>query len=387
MSCKSKTYCPYPFIGASLQSDGTTLPCGQYMNVAPFNKFEPIEVSRNNSHMQEMRRKMLNNEHDSGCQCPAEEAAGIKSMRQYAVEQYGYQEFGKLKTVELFFDNVCNLKCRMCGSPRSHLWYEEEKQLYGTTLSPTKYIKNDLYKTIDIEKLEEIKLYGGEPLLSKEADEFFKNIIDNGNIEDLRIELITNGTVLPMPNVAAALLKCKYLRISISVDGYGELNNFIRSGSNWDEVVKTMNFFNSLITNRKNESLVSVHSAVGIYNANMMRELDEYVLATFPKFIRTKQMIQFPVFLSIQHASEQYKKIIEPYVDQETKDYMYSSTEDYFLHFINFHKKLNQIRNEDLKNNNPLLSNYIESYKDVGDSSNFFIQQIKFLQGYSSQST
>jgi hypothetical protein len=36
------------------------------MNVAPFKKNEPVEVARNNSHMQEMRRKMLNGEHDSG---------------------------------------------------------------------------------------------------------------------------------------------------------------------------------------------------------------------------------------------------------------------------------------------------------------------------------
>ena len=182
MSCKSNTYCPYPFIGASLQSDGITLPCGQYMNVAPFNQYEPVEVARNNSHMQEMRRKMLNNEHDAGCQCPAEEAVGIHSMRQSAIDQFGYQEFKKLKTVEIFFDNVCNLKCRMCGSSRSHLWYEDEKKLYGTTLSPTKYIKNNLYKTIDLESLEEVKIYGGEPLLSNEADDFFKNILINGKI-------------------------------------------------------------------------------------------------------------------------------------------------------------------------------------------------------------
>ena len=72
MSCKSKTYCPYPFIGASLQSSGITLPCGQYMNIAPFNPAQSIEEARNSSHMQDMRMKMLNNEHDSGCQCPAE---------------------------------------------------------------------------------------------------------------------------------------------------------------------------------------------------------------------------------------------------------------------------------------------------------------------------
>jgi uncharacterized Fe-S cluster-containing radical SAM superfamily protein len=382
MSCNSKTYCPYPFIGASLQSDGVTLPCGQYMNVAPFKKNEPVEVARNNSHMQEMRIKMLNNEHDSGCQCPAEEAAGIKSMRQNAIEKFGYHEFRQLKTVEIFFDNVCNLKCRMCGSPRSHLWYDEEKELYGTTLSPTKYVRNNLYKTVDIKNLEEVKIYGGEPLLSKEADDFFKNILDNGNIENLEIELVTNGTTLPLPNFLEALTRCKNLSVSISVDGYDSLNEFIRSGSKWSDIYNTMNFFNELIDKRKNQSIIRIHSAVGIYNANLTSELDTFVTNNFPRFFKSKQMIQFPVFLNIQNAPLEYKNLIEPLVDQETKTYMYNGNLNHFDHFINFHNGLNKIRNENLKNINPLLQEYIDNYKVKTDSKIFFIEQIKLMQGH-----
>jgi sulfatase maturation enzyme AslB (radical SAM superfamily) len=329
-----------------------------------------------------MRRKMLNGEHDSGCQCPAEEAAGIKSMRQNAIEKFGYHEFQQLKTVEIFFDNVCNLKCRMCGSSRSHLWYDEEKELYGTTLSPTKYVRNDLYKTINIKNLEEIKIYGGEPLLSKEANDFFKNILDNGNIENLEIELVTNGTTLPMPNFLEALIRCKKLSVSISVDGYASLNEFIRSGSKWSDIYNTMSFFNELIDKRKNQSLIRIHSAVGIYNANLIGELDTFVTNNFPRFFKSKQMIQFPVFLNIQNAPLEYKNLIEPLVDQETKTYMYNGNLNHFDHFINFHNGLNKIRNENLKNINPLLQEYIDNYKVKTDSKIFFIEQIKLMQGH-----
>ena len=381
MSCKSKTYCPYPFIGASLQSDGVTLPCGQYMNVAPFTAYQPIEEARNNSHMQDMRMRMLSNEHDPGCQCPAEEAAGMKSMRQHAIDQFGYRPFGKLKTVEIFFDNVCNLKCRMCGSPRSHLWYEEEKELYGTTMSPTKYVKNTLHETLDVEELEEIKVYGGEPLQTREADAFFKRVIEQGNIENLYIEMSTNGTTLPMPNVLEAFKRCKRLKLDISIDGYGKLNDYIRSGSDWDSIVENMKFFDSLIDERTEQTVIIVHSAVGLYNANLVTELDAFVEEHFPRFLKTKQMIQYPVFLNIQNASSDYKKKLEPYLDEETVRYMYNGTNDYFAHFVNFHNGLDKIRNESLEDLNPLLSDYIEEYNKIVDSRDFFVQQIKILQG------
>jgi sulfatase maturation enzyme AslB (radical SAM superfamily) len=383
MSCKSKSYCPYPFIGASLQSDGVTLPCGQYMNVAPFTAYQPIEEARNIGHMQDMRMRMLNNEHDSGCQCPAEEAAGMKSMRQHAIDQFGFQPFGKLKTVEIFFDNVCNLKCRMCGSPRSHLWFDEEKQLYGTTMSSTKYVKNTLHETLDVEELEEIKVYGGEPLQTREADTFFKRVIDQGNIEKLYVEMSTNGTTLPMPHVLEAFKRCKRLKLDLSIDAFGKLNDYIRSGSVWEEIVENMKFFDSLIDERQGETIIIVHSAVGVYNINMMEDLNKFVEDNFPRFLKTKQMIQYPVFLNIQNLPEEYKETLEPFIDQETKNYMHGSNNDYFPHFVNFHKGLDKIRNEDLNDLNPLLSSYIEKYNTIVDSSKFFVQQIKILQGQS----
>lgn len=383
MSCKSKTYCPYPFIGASLQSDGVTLPCGQYMNVAPFTANQPIEDARNSKHMQEMRMKMLSNEHDSGCQCPAEEAAGMKSMRQHAVEKFGFQPFGKLKTVELFFDNVCNLKCRMCASPYSHLWFDEEKELYGTTLSPTKYVKRNIADELDVSELEEIKIYGGEPLQSLEAEKFFMELLNNADVSNLSIEMSTNATKLPMKNTLEVFKKCKELKLNLSIDAYGELNNFIRSGSNWNEIESNMQFFDSLYDLRDGHTLIVVHSAVGVYNINCIHELNNFVKEKYPRFLKLQQLIQFPVFLNIQNLPDDYKKLIEPFTDQQTKNYMYSSTNNYFPHFINFHKKLNKIRNEDLKGLNPLLSEYIENYNTIVDSSEFFIQQIKILQSQS----
>ena len=373
----SKTYCPYPFIGASLQSDNLVLPCGQYMDVAQY-KGKSLQEAR--LHMQCMRTKMLNGEHDSGCQCPVEEAAGLPSMRQEALRQFGVQPFGPLKTVEIFFDNVCNLKCRMCSSTHSHLWYEEEKELYGTTYNSTKYTRSSLPNNINVGSLEEIKVYGGEPLQSLEAEAFFKKLLDEATVENLTIEMSTNATKLPMENTLEVFKRCKNLKINLSIDGYGKLNEFIRSGCKWEEIVKVMDFFNELNNERTETTFIQVHSAIGIYNANLIHELEKFVKENYPNFIKTQQMIQYPVFHNIQNMPEDYKNLIEPFVNEETKNYMYSNTTDYAEHFINFHNKLNVIRNE-VFDCNDLLKDYIENYTVKSDSKDFFVEHIKFLKG------
>jgi sulfatase maturation enzyme AslB (radical SAM superfamily) len=192
----------------------------------------------------------------------------------------------------------------------------------------------------------------------------------------------TNGTVLPMPNVLEAFKKCKRLKLDISIDAYGKLNDYIRSGSDWNTIVKNMDFFNSLIDSRENTTIIIVHSAVGIYNVNMITELDTFVEQNFPRFLKTKQMIQYPVFLNIQNASDEYKKQIESHInDNSVIQYMYNGNNDYFAHFVNFHKGLDKIRKEGLENLNPLLSSYIDQYESTINSKDFFIDQIKILKG------
>lgn len=382
MTC-SKTYCPYPFIGASLQSDGVILPCGQYMNEAPLKIYKTIDEARNSPHMAAMREKMLNNERDSGCQCHEEELAGLTSMRQGAIQEFGVQPFGSLKVVEIFFNNVCNLKCRSCASPYSHLWFEDEKKLYGKSLIPEKYILNNVYNELDVSQLLRIKIYGGEPIGSPEANNFFKKIIDANKIDNLEIELSTNGTREPQGYIHDALLKCKMLSLNISIDAYGKLNDYMRSGSNWDEIIKNLNYYNELIDARGSKhTTIRIHSVISIYNANLISELDDFIKKNYPKFIKFQQMVQYPLHLNIQFLPKEYKDLISSTMDESIKAYMYASDDNLFDHFINFHKSLDAIRNESLENLNPLLTDYINSYNiTVLDSKPFFLEQFQTLSG------
>ena len=374
-------------MGASLQPNNTVLPCGQYMNTTPFKKIIPLQQVRDSEYMNQLREGMLNGKHGDGCQCPAEEASGIVSMRQNAIRKFGYEVSSDLKIVEIFFDNVCNLKCRSCGSSHSHLWYDDEMTMFGTTLADKKYQKNHVYKEIDVSKLELIDVYGGEPMLSQDAEDFFSMMQESNAINNIELALSTNGTTLPKENFEYALLNCKFLRMQVSIDAYGKLNDVMRSGSNFDELVKNLAYYNKVFESRPaGSTIIMVHSAVSVYNINQIHQLDNFVKETFPNLVFDMQLVQYPWILSIKHLPVEYKQQVKDLLDNkypELVNYMMQDGENLFGHFINYHNKLNEIRHEDFAGLNPMLSNYINSYNNVPaweESKQYFVNALDRLK-------
>jgi sulfatase maturation enzyme AslB (radical SAM superfamily) len=351
------------------------------MNTAPFKKIIPLQEVRNSDYMKNLRANMLAGIHSAGCQCPAEEASGIMSMRQHAIERFGTEVSDDLKIVEIFFDNVCNLKCRTCGSSYSHLWREDEQQLFGITLSDKKHEKNFVYKDMDVSKLEVIDIYGGEPMLSVDADEFLKTLKDNKVIENIELRLSTNGTVLPKSNMEYALLNCNFLKMQVSIDAFGKLNDVMRSGSNFDVLVKNLEYYNNILETRApGTTKMMVHSAVGIYNINMLPLLEDFIKEQFPNLSFDTQVVQYPVYLSSRYMPLDYKEKVKQALGDRYPNivnYMMQDGENLFGHFINFHHKLNEIRNEEFVNLNPMLTEYMINYVNIPswEDSRAFITQ------------
>lgn len=366
-------------MSASLQADNTVLPCGQFMKSVHFQKVIPVHEVRNGEFMNDMRNKMLAGEHVEGCQCPAEEAAGIRSMRQNALDRYGYTTETKLRKLELVFDNVCNIKCRSCGTPNSHLWHADEEAIYGTTLIKDKFIKNTIFEDVDFTNLECIEVLGGEPMLSPGTNSFFKKA--ESILPNLTIQISTNGMLQPNDVMLNALTKCKSLELTISIDAYGNYNDYVRSGSDWNKIVESLNFYQTLFDKRKGATKIAVHSAVSIYNVNQLDILDKFINDNYPKFVLTKQVVQFPVFLSIKNTAQEYKDLVRPFIkDSSIVSYLDSDGKDMFAHFINFSNKLDEIRNE-VNDANPLLANYMTNYQHrVADSRVFFLQSISDIK-------
>jgi sulfatase maturation enzyme AslB (radical SAM superfamily) len=377
----SKTYCAYPFVNASLQSDNTVLPCGQFMKASLFKNIIPIQQVRDGPVIQDMRKKMLSGEYVDGCQCHAEEAAGLESMRQAGIARYGHTTNTKLRRIEIVSDNVCNIKCRSCGSPYSHLWYEDEIALYGESLLGKKYSKNTLYTDVNLADLDEIEVLGGEPTVSPTTEDFFTRLRDAQVVENLTIKLSTNGMSLPKDNLLYGLENCKMLDLNISVDGYKKSNDYIRSGSTFETIEQSLEFYDKLITIRPvGSTIIKVHTAVSIYNINQLFLLNDYVSLKFPRFNKTIQMIQYPVYLNVRNTPDDFKQHIASIIhDKDILNYMFAQGTDLFGHFINFTQRLDEIRNEDISTANMWLAVYMSKYNNTisrQESKEFFLKCI-----------
>jgi MoaA/NifB/PqqE/SkfB family radical SAM enzyme len=354
----SDTYCPLPWVHTSLQNGNTILPCCAFMDssIGKPGKFDELF---NSDEMNNIRKNMISGKKIKGCeQCYAQEKSGMQSMRNRAVKQYGYVTEINLKDIHLIFDNLCNLKCRMCSSASSHLWYTEEQQIYGTSFAEEKYFQNTMYKEINFKNIESINITGGEPIYSPHFIPFLKKIQKEADLNNVTLGFFTNGTIKPTDNIIELLKSFKKVNITISIDAIGELNNFIRNNSDFNVIEKNLNFYHNLVDDRFS---VNILTTVGIYNAISVDATKSFFHKNYPKFYWWYDLIQYLEHLSLKNMPIELKKIYSKYItDESLLSFMNEEGKDLFPHFLYFHKKLNDLRKEDFVGND-ILAEYIKS--------------------------
>lgn len=361
----NKTYCPLPFRETMMVPGDVLLLCCRH-NTDVLIK-DSFDKTFKEGKIQEIRELMLAGKPVSGCeQCYIQESQGVESMREWGIKKYGIVNDIELHTLHVQFDNVCNLKCRSCASVSSHLLYEDEVAIFGKSVAWQKYTQADRYKEIDISKLTDVRLHGGEPLLSKRADEFFGNLISQNRISELKIETPTNGMVIPKGNILRAFNECASLSISVSIDAYGDLNNYFRGKSDFNKIIKTLDFFYSLIDSRPPDTTtICVGTTVNMYNVNKLKDLDNFLKNKYPKIFLRKLFLHSPDYLKISCLPKEYKNKIRHTLEDYPEILSMLDIDDpnYFDEFIFYHNKLDELRKESLGNLNLELSEFIESYK------------------------
>jgi len=362
---ESKTYCAHPFRETVLLPGDTLLVCQRHTdNVIIDNGFHEAFYT---GKIQEIRELMLEGKSVPGCdQCYREESVGIKSMRQKSIEKHGVVTDIEIHSIDVQFDNTCNLKCRMCASTQSHLLYNEEIEIFGNAVSWQKSTYTDKYAEIDTSKINEIVIYGGEPLLSERANKFLQTFIDSGRISEIKISTPTNGMIHPSETFLTAFLSCKKLDLTVSIDAYGDLNDYFRSRSDFDTVVHNLDFFIDLIKRRESkETFVRVSVTVNVYNVNKLQELEQFLKARYTNILIDFNLLHNPDFLRISCLPKDYKDRIRHTVENYPDVLKMLDIDDtnYFEEFIFYHKRLDSIRRESLKDVNLELAEYIENYK------------------------
>jgi sulfatase maturation enzyme AslB (radical SAM superfamily) len=257
--------------------------------------------------------------------------------------------------------------------------------MYGESIYPTKYWS--YIATADVDNLEYIHVAGGEPLLSTNFNKFAKELIESKNKNNLELSYDTNGTILPKDNILELIKHVGTLRVGVSIDGLYGLQDYFRSGSNFNSVIENLNFYKKLKQDRIGPTNLNIQITVNIYNVNTLTRMYEYFKEHHPEFHVNHRVLFWPEQLSIKNLPIDYKQELIPLFNNKElySDILlelHDTKKDLFDHFLNFHDKLDSIRKETLGDLNPMLSEYIKNYNrsDI-DSKVFFRQQIDYLRG------
>ena len=254
MKTEPDKFCKAPFRGLVVDNDGTLMPCCEFIkdeSSLPQYKIWEYENYRADT---TLRQKMIDGEIDDGCSyCIKRESVGI-NRRQYHSRLFKekYEELTAntldIGHLELRLGNFCNLKCTMCGPYASSQWSAEAKK-NQERFAPFNigYLKADhdwindkdnkrLIKEI-LQNCVSANFGGGEPFMNPFIDDFLKEIKP-----DAELSFNTNGTVIA-DSTLALLENRTNLIVNISLDGIGEHNNYIRSGSRWQEIENNVRRF------------------------------------------------------------------------------------------------------------------------------------------------
>ena len=260
---KGNTFCVLPWIEYHTRTDGNQYFCCYAK--APIGTDESAATTR---------QKILNNEkvpHCEHCYKLEEDNAISPRQRESALWLKDVSIANKfLNNPEyepVFFDirldNKCNLACIGCSPNDSTLW-QKELSMPGKQYSSSPNFDK-------IKKAKKIYMAGGEPFIIDSYLEIIYFIAEyNPNIE---LVINTNLTTLPESTVKS-LQKIKQVSITVSLDGYGKVNEYHRYPLKWDKFIRNLNRLHE--TGLRTE-FNTVIDAVSIFGLERLLELEHYV--------------------------------------------------------------------------------------------------------------
>lgn len=251
----SKTFCIYPWIHLHAYPTGEAYPCCHAEMAYPVGntKFKTLEEIYRDAPMRELRKDMLNEHLNPACgRCYEQEEAGFFSGRKSANKHHGHHikrindDKFQMSYWDIRFSNLCNLSCRSCGHIFSSSWHQDQSKLAGGDWKDRNQVLNyagrteiDMWEQLipHLDYVEQIYFAGGEPLMMKEHYNILDELERRGRF-DVRLIYNTNFTHVKLKDrsVFDYWRKFKSVAVGASLDAMGPRAEYIRKGTNWDQV-------------------------------------------------------------------------------------------------------------------------------------------------------
>ena len=335
MNIPHDTFCVLPWISLEASPVGTVRPCCLAINEIQDNdgnKYKLANTSlseiQNSRAMKTLREDFLAGKKPQNCRrCWNEERAGRTSKRMHTLDRLKHMIPNQAWTVDakplMFLDlklgNICNLKCRICGSWSSSTFATEELANIGPDEdrksnhhyqmlrqgawpreNPTFW--NEIDQVSD--QIRYIEFTGGEPFMIQEHFDMLQSLVHRGLAGNIEIHYNTNGT--QWPEQAEEIWQYfRHVEVAFSIDDVGARFEYQRSNAVWSQVCENITRFRAMRERLLNMSL-QVCCTVNVFNVlyldqvaawigqqdfdfvywNMMHDAYYFCIATLPEMAK-----------------------------------------------------------------------------------------------------
>jgi MoaA/NifB/PqqE/SkfB family radical SAM enzyme len=338
MNIPHDKFCVLPWVSLETSPIGTVRPCCLAEDELRDNAGEKFNLNsaqfstiQNSQGMQDLRQQFLEGKQPETCRkCWREERAGRTSKRMHTLDRLKHmipdqawtQDAKPLMFLDLKLGNICNLKCRICGSWSSSQFATEELAWLG----PDEDKKSSFHYTMlkqgawprenpvfwqeiaqVANQIRYIEFTGGEPFLIEEHFDLLRSLVAAGLAPDIEIHYNTNGTQWPK-NAAAVWKYFKTVEIAFSIDDVGDRFEYQRTNAVWAEVNDNITRFRELRNHLPNIQL-QVCSTVNVFNICYLEELSQWIDGQHFDFVYWNMMHE-AYYFSISTLPDSAKRVI-----------------------------------------------------------------------------
>lgn len=303
MNLPNKTFCILPWVSVETSPIGTMRPCCLAEDELVNDQGERLRIGvdtvrQAQESMRGLRSQFLNGEKPETCKkCWAVEDSGGKSKREYTLERLRSMvddsewtpDHKPLAFIDFKLGNICNLKCRICGSWSSSSYATEELSQYPASLRHESFTykmieqgrwpreANNFWQEMsdNVDNIRYLEFTGGEPFMIKEHFDFLQTLVDRGVSKNIEIHYNTNGTQYPEKNLAV-WKEFKLVEIAFSIDDVSERFEYQRKNASWREVNENIQKFRELKQEFGN-IVLQCCSTVNVFNVMYLEKLSYWI--------------------------------------------------------------------------------------------------------------
>ena len=303
MNIPHDKFCVLPWVSLETSPVGTVRPCclaEEEITDDAGNKFDLNTASfagiQNSRYMQDLRQQFLDGRQPQTCRkCWREERSGRTSKRMHTLDRLKHMipdqpwtaDARPLMFLDLKLGNICNLKCRICGSWSSSTFATEELNYERDKKASHHYVmlragawpreNQTFWSEMDqvVDQIRYIEFTGGEPFMIQEHFDLLQRLVDRGLAGNIEIHYNTNGTQYP-EQAEAIWRHFKTVEVAFSIDDVGARFEYQRSNAVWSEVVANIERFR-LMRDRLPNLQLQVCSTVNVFNVWYLEELAQWI--------------------------------------------------------------------------------------------------------------